>query len=63
MGCDISCKIDNLHEMSKSIFWENKEIYFKVETICMQCQSLFSGKYFRMSSDVFFQHAKCLLKV
>ena len=55
--------------------WENSAddnlIYYSYflslsprETICMQCQSLFSGKYekkyFKMSSAKFFtQHAKC----
>ena len=25
IGFDISCKLSNLHEMSKSVFWENKQ--------------------------------------
>ena len=35
---------ENLHEMSKPIFWEKKRENYCPFVICIKCQSLFSGK-------------------
>ena len=35
---------DNLHEISKPIFWENIRKNILKETNCMKWQNLFSGK-------------------